>query len=415
MVKKVVSNKFIKSILILGLVLCVGFIVFKYINKPAESLGEMIKQEEDKVKRDDITIGFEGDGEAEIPVVNLDFDISGKLKELHVQEGDEITEGQLLAKLDDIEFAKKLKTAEINYAKALANLEQTKENRELSLMSEKRNLEKLETNLEQVESEYLQMLEVKDAYSEHALDTQKASYESAKADYENQLKRYNILLKSITDIELQKANVQSAKLSLEMAKDDYNSTILKSSIEGRILNIAYKPGETVSSGDNSDKATADTSHFMVVSDADKVEVVVPVSEIDLSKVEIGQTVDLEFEAFEGQKFTGKVIKIDSLPLIDNSGIVTFNVRAQLDGGVDKIKSGMTCSVEFIIRQQKDVLVIPNKAVSMIDGKQIVKVKDENGNIETKNIKTGLTDGKSVEVTQGLNVGETIIIEKKKVE
>lgn len=413
--KKVISNKFIKSVLILILVLSVGFIGFKYINKPAESLSETITREEEKVKRDNITIGFEGDGEAEIPVVNLDFDISGKLKELYVKEGEEITEGQLLAKLDDTEFAKKLKTAEINYAKALANLEQTKENRELSLMSEKQNLEKLETNLEQVESEYLQMLKVKDAYSDQALSTQKASYESAKADYENQLKRYNILSKSTTDIELQKANVQSAKLSLEMAKDDYNSTILKSSIEGKILNIAYKPGETVSSGDSSDEATADTSHFMVVSDADKVEVVVPVSEIDLSKVEIGQTVEVEFEAFEDQIFTGKVVKIDALPMIDNSGIVTFNARAELDSGVDKIKSGMTCSVSFIMRQEKDVLVIPNKAVSMIDGKQIVKIKDKEGNIKTKNIKTGLTDGKYVEVTKGLNVGETIIIEEKKVE
>lgn len=415
MVKKFASNKLIKTVLILVLIACAGFVGFKYVNKPAESLSKDTLQKEEKVKKDDITIGFEGDGEAEIPVVNLDFDISGKLKELYVSEGEAITEGQLLAKLNDIEYSKKLKTAEINYTKALANLEQKKENRKLSLISEKQKLEELKSNLDQVESEYLPMLEIQDVYSKQELDVKKSSYENAKLAYQTQLERYNILSSSTTDIELEKANVESSKLSLDMAKDDYNSTILKSPMEGRILNIAYKPGETVSSGDNSDKVTADTSHFMVVSDADKVEVVVPVSEIDLSKVEIGQRVELEFEAFEGQKFTGNVIKIDSLPMIDNNGIVTFNVRAQLDGGVDKIKSGMTCSVEFIIKQRKDVLVIPNKAVSMVEGKQIVKVKDESGNIETKNIKTGLTDGKFVEVIEGINVGETIIIEEKKAE
>ncbi|SKC47411.1 efflux RND transporter periplasmic adaptor subunit [Maledivibacter halophilus] len=415
MVKKFASNKLIKTVLVLVLIACAGFVGFKYVNKPAESLSKDTLQKEEKVKKDDITIGFEGDGEAEIPVVNLDFDISGKLKELYVSEGEAITEGQLLAKLNDIEYSKKLKTAEINYTKALANLEQKKENRKLSLISEKQKLEELKSNLDQVESEYLLMLEIQDVYSKQELDVKKSSYENAKLAYQTQLERYNILSSSTTDIELEKANVESSKLSLDMAKDDYNSTILKSPMEGRILNIAYKPGETVSSGDNSDKVTADTSHFMVVSDADKVEVVVPVSEIDLSKVEIGQRVELEFEAFEGQKFTGNVIKIDSLPMIDNNGIVTFNVRAQLDGGVDKIKSGMTCSVEFIIKQRKDVLVIPNKAVSMVEGKQIVKVKDESGNIETKNIKTGLTDGKFVEVIEGINVGETIIIEEKKAE
>lgn len=51
---------------------------------------------------------------------------------------------------------------------------------------------------------------------------------------------------------------------------------------------------------------------------------------------------------------------------------------------------------------------------MAEGKQVVQVKDKNGNTEIRNIKTGLTDGKYVEVTEGLNVGETILIEDKKV-
>ncbi len=62
-----------------------------------------------------IAIDFDGDGEAEIPVVNLDFNISGKLKELYIHEGDQITKGQILAKLDDTQYEKKLKTAEINH------------------------------------------------------------------------------------------------------------------------------------------------------------------------------------------------------------------------------------------------------------------------------------------------------------
>jgi multidrug efflux pump subunit AcrA (membrane-fusion protein) len=408
------SKKFIKISGILVAIICIGFVGLKYINKPVESIGETTAIKEEQVMRGDITIDFDSDGEAEIPVVNLDFDISGKLKELYVQEGDEISKGQILAKLDDTEYVKKLKTAEINYKKALASLEQKEENRKLSLLAEQQKVEDLKAKFNQMEAEYLPMVELKDIYSEQALHIKRTSYESAKSAYEFQLERYDILSNSNKDIELEKANVESAKLSLEMAKDDLSSTILESSIEGRILNLAYKPGETITSIKESGTLTANTTHFMIVSDSDKVEVVVPVSEIDLSKVELNQQVEVEFEAFEGQKFMGKVISMDALPIIDNSGLVTFDIRIELDGGIDKIKSGMTCSVSFIIRQRKNVTYISNKAVTMAEGKQVVQVKDKNGNTEIRNIKTGLTDGKYVEVTEGLNVGETILIEDKKV-
>ena len=211
------------------------------------------------------------------------------------------------------------------------------------------------------------MLEIKDVYSPQALELKKNSYENAKSSYEAQLERYNISVNSDKDIELESANVESAKLSLEIAQDNLDSTILKAPVGGKILNIAYKVGETISSIKESGEVTANTKHFMVLSDSDKVEVIVPVSEIDLSKVEIGQNVEVEFEAFEGEKFTGKVISIDALPIIDNNGLVTFDVRTELEGGIDKVRSGMTCSVSFIVRQRKNVNYISNKAVRILDG------------------------------------------------
>ncbi len=404
------SKKFVKIALIIIVVGAIGFAGFKYINEPAESASEAVTIEEEKVARGDITIGFDGDGEAEIPSVNLDFDISGKLTGLYIAEGDEIQIGQLLGKLDDTEYVKLLKSAEISYKKAVATLAQKEEDRKLSMISEKQQLDDSKAKLDQEASEYLPMVELSDLYSEQALELQRVSYESAKAEYEAQLETYNILANSTTDIELEKANVESAKLSLEMAQDDLDSTVLVSSTAGKILNIAYKVGETVSDASDSEKVTAETSHFVVVSDADKVEVVVPVSEIDLTKVELDQVVEVEFEAIENQIFTGKVVSIDALHKADNSGLITYDVTIELDSGIDKIRSGMTCSVEFIIKQQKNVIYISNKAVTMMDGGQVVKVKAENGDIEVRNIRTGLTDGKYVEVVEGLDIGETIIIE-----
>ncbi|AOT69741.1 efflux RND transporter periplasmic adaptor subunit [Geosporobacter ferrireducens] len=414
MLKKIFQNKVIRIGMILSILAGGGFYGFKMLDKttPAAS-GETVSVTEESVRRGDLTIAFAGDGRSRIPTVNLNFNLSGKLKELYVKEDDEIQSGQILAKLDDSEYIKKLKTAQINYDRAVLNLEQKKQNTNLSLVNEKQQLEDLKAKLDQIEMEYLPMLEMTNYYSKQELELKKMSYESAKAAYTVQQERYNVLLNSDLDLELEKANVETAKITLETAQDELNNTVLRSDVNAKVLNVAYKPGENITTPNSSGEITADTTHFLVVSDAKKIEVIVPVSELDLSNVAVGQTVEVTFEAMERQIFTGKVISIASLHKVDQNSLVTYDVKIELDSGFDQIKSGMTCSVSFILKQRKDVLIIPNKAVKMVDGKQTVKVKTQNGNIESRNIKTGLTDGKNVEITEGLNVGEVVLIENKK--
>ncbi|QZY54898.1 efflux RND transporter periplasmic adaptor subunit [Crassaminicella profunda] len=415
MLKKIYKNRFFKITVIVTIALGLVFLGYKNIYETKASSNETMTVKEEKVTKGDITIGFTGDGQAEIPVVNLDFEISGKLKDLYVKEGDEIKKGQLLAKLDDTEYEKKVKTSEVNYNKTLASLEQRKENVKLTLINEKQKLNDLKAKLDQLKAEYQPMKSLESYYAKQEIEFKRINYENAKAAYETQLERYEILSNSNKDIEVEKKNVESAKINLELANNDLENTSLASPITATVLNISNKPGETISTPKDSSQITADTSHFIVVSDSNKVEVVVPVSELDLRKVRMNQIVEVTFEAYEGERLKGKVIGIKSLPNIDSSGIVTYDVKIELDEGLGKIKSGMTCSVNFILRQQKNTLIIPNKAVRVVEGKQVVKVKDEGGNIISKNIKTGLTDGKYVAVTEGLNVGETVLIENKKVE
>lgn len=400
--------------MILAILAGAGFYGFKILDKAAPAAeGEAVTVTEETVRRGDLTIAFTGDGRSRIPTVNLNFNLSGKLKELYVKENDEIQVGQILAKLDDTEYINKLKTAQINYDKAVLNLAQKKQSNSISLASEKQQLEDLKAKLDQIEMEYLPMMEMPEYYSKQELELKKISYESAKSAYAVQQEKYNTLLNSNLDLELEAANLETAKIALETAQDELNHTILRSDVNAKVLNVAYKPGENVTTPSNSGEITADTNHFLVVSDAKKVEVIVPVSELDLSNVTVGQTVEVTFEAMERQIFTGKVISIASLHKVDQNSLVTYDVKIELDGGFDQIKSGMTCSVSFILKQRKDVLMIPNKAVKMAEGKQTVKVKTQNGDIESRNIKTGLTDGKNVEVAEGLNIGEVVLVENKK--
>ncbi|SNS61172.1 HlyD family secretion protein/membrane fusion protein, macrolide-specific efflux system [Anaerovirgula multivorans] len=410
MTSKLITKKFLKLIIILVVIAGLSVTGFKIFNKGTEPTVATAESREEAVKVGDITIGFSGDGQAEIPVVNLDFEINGKLKDLHVKVGDEIKVGQILAQLDDTDYQKQLKVAETNYNKALLNRQQKEENIKLNLISEKQKLEDSAVKLEQAEMEYNTMLSLEEHYPKQDIEIKRMAVDTAKSAYEIQLEQYDALLNSNIELELEEINVENAKINLEVAQDDLRKTILHSPINATVLNIGYKLGETVSSVRETGQVTADTSHFMIVTDSDKVEVVVPVSEIDLANVALGQTIEVKFEAYEGETFTGEVTSIAALPKIDQSGLVTYDVRIELGEGIDRIKSGMTCSVAFILRQEKDVLIIPNKAVKMQDGVQIVKVKNPNEETKIRNIKTGLTDGRNVEVQEGLVAGETVLIE-----
>jgi RND family efflux transporter MFP subunit len=388
-----------------------GFATYSYIQGNAVTAEEGPTTSESIVARGNIVIGFTGDGVAEIPVVNVDFDINGTLKEIYVSEGDKVTEGQLLAKLEDEEYLNKLKTSEITYKQALTNLELKKENEVLSLLSEKEKLDNYKSSLEKIKAEYQPMVENPDLYPSQDITFKKLDLDSAQTAYDNQLKRYNTLKNSNKSIEVEKANVESKKINLEIAEDDFNSTSLISPISATILNIAYKEGEIISSPSNSSSQTSNTTNFIILSDSDKVEVTVPVSELDLDMVEKEQTVEVVFEAFEGITYTGKVSNIKSLPDIDNNGVVTYDVTILLEGDTERIKSGMTCEATFIMRQEKNVLTIPNKAVYIFEGTQYVDVKNDQGNPEQRAIKTGLTDGKNSSVLEGLIAGETLVITK----
>ncbi|TCO77439.1 efflux RND transporter periplasmic adaptor subunit [Marinisporobacter balticus] len=413
MVKKLLINKKSKVLIVLIALIGMSYGGYAYKTKVQAISSEEPVLKEERVQKGDIIIDFTGDGEAQIPVINLDFEISGKLKELFVDTGQSIKKGDIVAKLEDTDYMNKLQNAQVQYEKAITKLEQTKQQFKLTTISEKQKLDALKSTFDEISLDYDAMIQLESIYPKMEIEKKRIAYESAKIAYETQIERLNIIANESKDIEMEKANVTTAEIALKTAQNDLDNTVLKSPMDANILTITYKPGETIPTVKESGEVTSDTSHFMVISDADKLEVIVPVSEIDLSNVFIDQEVEIEFEAFEGKKFRGKVLSIDVLPKIASSGLVTYEVKIGLDEGTNQLKTGMTCTTSFILNQRKNILTIPNKSVSIVDGKQVVQVKDEQGNIEIRTIKTGLTDGNNVEVMNGLKSGETIFVKEKK--
>ncbi len=369
MLKKLYANKRLR---IAGVVILIAAAaLLYYYQKTAAVADEAPTYQEIQVVRGDITVELVADGSAELEVTNLAFQVSGKLQEILVEPGQLVKAGDVLARLDGTDYENKLTRAQQDY--------------QLSEISGQRQIEELKYQLENLESEYSAMSQIADCYTEKELKEKQQDYENAKSAYEAQVTSYEI-------------SMASAVTDIKTAQDELNNTVLISTKDAQVLAVNYSEGETIPENET----------CIVLLDDCNIKAVASVSEIDTGSVYIGQKVEGVFDACEDQVFTGKVTFIDSVPVKDSSGLVSYDAWIELEGGRDQIKTGMTCTITFITKRVEDVLYIPNKGVSMSDGQQVVKVKNEDGTISSRIVTTGFTDGTNVEVNEGLVEGETIL-------
>lgn len=403
-------KKILKITISVLLISAIAFGVYSYRQKAAATTNQGLELKEAAVNRGDIRISFSSDGKTYLNVLKLKFQVSGQLKEVNVNVGDKVQKDAVIARLDDRDYINKLETAKLSYNQALSKLEKTKRSYDQQLISEKAKVDNLKMQLDNISLQYTPMLQLRDVYPSQDIEAKRLSYENARAAYESELKVYKSLQDGNEDIRLDEINVEQSRLAIKIAQDNLDNTVLKAPEDDEILSVSNRAGETVSSNTSNSSAT----DFVVMADTSKLSVIAQVPEADLPKVEKGQEAEFECDAFQGRTFKGKVASIDPLPVTDSSGIVTYTVYIDVeDKDLEKVKSGMSCTVSFIMKQKKNVVVIPNSSVKRVNGAQVVEMKDGNGGVLTRNIKTGLTDGKNVEVMEGLKEGEKIIIKDKK--
>ena len=119
--------------------------------------------------------------------------------------------------------------------------------------------------------------------------------------------------------------------------------------------------------------------------------------------------DLTLDAYGDRKFKGKVLSRSLVPVKDSSP-VSYLVNVSITPEDAELLAGMTTNVQFIIKQEKDVLQLSNKAISVENGKQYVQMQNEDGTLRKVEIETGFSDGKVSEITRGLSEGDVAVVE-----
>ena len=233
-------------------------------------------------------------------------------------------------------------------------------------------------------------------------DTKKkaaSSEQSAVNSLEVAQLNYLKLTEPTSDVDLAtlRAQINSAKISLDKVKYKIEQATLTAPINGEIVELDGQVGDRIIQDNN--------ENFCTILNKDTFFVSVSIEEAEINQILKGQKVIVTFDAIPDTEVEGEVSFISLTSSTDSSGIVTYPVKILLKDWSDvPIKEGMTAYVDFVIGEANDVLIVPTAAVAKNGDKNIVVM--ENG--ESREVVTGFTDGTNVAITSGLDEGDIIV-------
>ena len=193
-----------------------------------------------------------------------------------------------------------------------------------------------------------------------------------------------------------KTRAESASLNKELAKISLNKSLISSPLKGTIKTRHIKVGEFVRKGDK----------LVEILDIDKILVKVNIPEQEILSIQVGQNVEVALYIMEKKTFLGRVKNIG---LEADSSNRTFPVEILVDNKERQLRAGMLARATFTKNVDQDQIVIPRHTVLERDQGRVVYVF-EDGKAFRRDITIGLSQLDQVQVVQGLNKGELIVVE-----
>jgi HlyD family secretion protein len=428
---------------LLWIFLALGVLVILLLGlKSAGVIGkeEGLKVATEKVVRRDITETVNASGKVYPEIeVKVSPDISGEIVELQVKEGDSVRRGQVLAKIyaDIYSTQRNQAAAEVNRQQALVD------NSKAQLTSLKSSLDLAKRTFDRQKQLLAQKIisNAEFEQSENSLQTAQANYDAA-----------------LQNIRSGEAGIASSRASLERANKDLSRTAVLSPMSGVVSLLNVKAGERVVG--NSMMAGTE---MMRIADMSVIEVQVEVGENDIPKVKLGDSALVEVDAYNNRKFKGLVTQIASSNTTasltsaasSTNDVTNYKVHIRLfrESYSDLIdpsrprnfpfRPGMNASADIQTRTKANVIAAAINAVttrekgtdnvvggndkekdqnkddnsqadesktkSSTDLDEVVFVLQPDGKVKRVLVKTGIQDINNIEITNGLKVGDEIVV------
>ena len=351
--------------------------------------------------------------------VKIAPEVSGEITLITVQEGDSVSKGQVLVKINP-----NIYNSMVDQASASVEQNRATANNSKEMMAQ------AESQYDLARSTYNRnkTLYEQKVISQLEFEQGVASFKSAKATLDA----------AKASMSAGKYSIQGAQAGLSQAQENLLKTTVIAPTSGILSELNVKKGERVVG-----TAQMAGTEMLTIADMSRIEVRVDVSETDISKVKIGDTTLIDADAYRNRKFKGIVSKIavssnKSTTTASTDQVTNYTVHililpssyadltASLPKGKFPFKPGMSSSVEIQTNRQDNILSVPVNAVTTRDWPNSLKNKDAsvsaNDNIRQvvfvydsklhtvalRDVKTGLQDNKYLQVTSGLKEGEEVV-------
>ena len=356
------------------------------------------------------TISASGKIQPEIEV-KISSDVSGEIVDLFVAEGDSVKQGQLLMEINPEIYA-----SENDRMQAMVLQAQS------GLASAKARQSQAEAQFEQAEQAFQRSTKL---YQKEAISA--AEYEQSKSAY---LVAQNEIKAAKQAVDGAAYNVRSVQASLKASQESLDRTRLLSPMDGVVSRLNIEKGERVVG-----TAQMTGTEMLRIANLSNMEVRVEVNENDIVKVKLGDTANIEVDAYSNRSFTGVVTSIANSPagqnaLVSTDQVTNFEVRIRilrssyedllvgLNSKMSPFRPGMSASVDIRTRRANKVKSIPIGAVvaradttqpasSLSTFKEYVFVADS-GKAKMLEVETGIQDLQYIEIKSGLGKYSQVI-------
>lgn len=198
------------------------------------------------------------------------------------------------------------------------------------------------------------------------------------------------------DIAQAEAQVAASRAARELAKQRVNEATLVAPTAGTITALDLELGAFVQAG----------RPVITLADLDNLEIKLSIDETDIPRVQVGQPVLLDLDAFPGQEVNGVVREI-APAATTVQGVVNYDVLIDVDAGNVPIKAGMTANANVQVARQENVLLIPTRSIRAQGSRRLVTIL-ENNELKEVVVTLGLSNDQETEILSGLSEGAQVL-------
>lgn len=319
-----------------------------------------------------------------------------EILQINVKEGDRVSKGQVLAVLDSEALVDEIEAAQDALALSTAQLKERLDNDQVAY---EKALDALQTA--QVQYERNQTLATMGAISQEALEQEEKAIKEA----QRAVDIYKVVDGKVVANDSDKKNLEIARKNLERKQEAFSEAEIKCTIDGTVTRVNTKVGRFADE-------TEDKKPMFVVENLDQLKMKVSVSEYDIAKIAVGQTVEISADVLKGEVVEGVVARISPTgEQKEQSTERVIPIEINVLSKNEKLIAGINANAKIQIAKAEQVLVVPIEGiVENAEGvSQVAKVQSDNTVLWVP-VTLGVENDLEVEISgEGIQAGDNIIL------